>query len=125
MSETNLNRMEAALAKKKRCHPTHHRTHPLLSTARVSEYDGRPDYSRSLVRLVRSSIGSPTNLGLDYMWYDKRRKVIELWGPYYTHVSEQSAHLIRCELDYFIKPKLERSLQKNQDESIQTTTVTC
>ena len=64
-------------------------------------------------------------LGLDYMWYDKRRRVIELWGPYYTHVSEQSAHVIRCELDHFIKPKLERSLQKNQDESIQTTTVTC
>ena len=22
-------------------------------------------------------------LGLDYLWYDKKRKVIEIWGPYH------------------------------------------
>ena len=45
-------------------------------------------------------------LGLEYLWYDKQRKVFELWGPYYTHTNQQSAHVIKCELDYFIAPKL-------------------
>tara|TARA_B110000503_G_scaffold4746_1_gene6314 strand:- start:702 stop:980 length:279 start_codon:yes stop_codon:yes gene_type:complete len=45
-------------------------------------------------------------LGLEYLWYDKQRKVFELWGPYYTHTNQQSVHVIRCELDYFIAPKL-------------------
>lgn len=45
-------------------------------------------------------------LELDYLWYDKHRKVIEIWGPYYTHVNEQSQHVIRAELEHF-QPKLE------------------
>ena len=45
-------------------------------------------------------------LELDYMWYDKKRKVIELWGPYHIHVNHQAERVIRCELEYFMKPKL-------------------
>lgn len=52
-------------------------------------------------------------LGLDYLWYDKERQVIEIWGPLYTHQNQQSAHVIRCELDFFLKPKLENSLELN------------
>jgi hypothetical protein len=63
-------------------------------------------------------------LGIEYLWYDKQRKVLEIWGPYYTHVNKQSEHIIRCELEHFFKPKLERSLQKNQDESTQATAAT-
>ena len=59
-------------------------------------------------------------LDLDYLWYDKERKVIEIWGPYFTHLNEQSAHVIRCELDYFLKPKLEKSLVENQDDVQET-----
>jgi hypothetical protein len=51
------------------------------------------------------------NLGLDYLWYDKARKVIEIWGPFYTHVEQQSAHVIKCELDYFTTPKSEVNSQ--------------
>lgn len=46
-------------------------------------------------------------LGLDYLWYDKERKVIEMWGPYFVHLNQQSAHVIQCELDHFMTPKSE------------------
>jgi hypothetical protein len=62
-------------------------------------------------------------LGLDYLWYDKERKIIEIWGPLYTHLNQQSAHIIRCELDFFLKPKLEENISKNQD--VQTPIEAC
>lgn len=40
-------------------------------------------------------------LGLDYLWYDKERSKIEIWGPYYVHQNSQSEHLIRAELEHF------------------------
>jgi hypothetical protein len=64
-------------------------------------------------------------LGLDYLWYDKERKVIEIWGPFYTHQNQQSAHLIRAELDFFTKPKLEETDLTNQDEYVQTPFEAC
>lgn len=64
-------------------------------------------------------------LGLEYLWYDKDRKVFEIWGPYYTHVDKQSALLIECEMDYFLKPKLECASLDNQDEYVQTTVAAC
>lgn len=64
-------------------------------------------------------------LGLDYLWYDKERKVIEIWGPYFTHMNQQSAHVIRCELDYFLKPKLEENIIEKQDEYVQTPVEAC
>lgn len=64
-------------------------------------------------------------LGLDYLWYNKERKIIEIWGPYYTHVNAQSAHIIRCELDFFLQPKLEDTHTKKQDEYVQATTAAC
>ena len=64
-------------------------------------------------------------LGLDYLWYDKKRKVIEIWGPLYTHQNQQSAHLIQCELDFFTRPKLEDTHTEKQNEYIQTTIATC
>ena len=64
-------------------------------------------------------------LGLDYLWYDKKRKVIEIWGPFYTHQNQQSAHFIYAELEYFMEPKLEENLPKKQDEYVQETIATC
>jgi hypothetical protein len=61
-------------------------------------------------------------LGLENLWYDKKRKVIEIWGPFYTHQNEQSAHVIRCELEFFMAPKLEGNLQ---EQYVQTTLATC
>ena len=48
-------------------------------------------------------------LDLDYLWYDNKRKVIEIWGPYHVHTNKQSQYVIKCELDYF-KPKFENIL---------------
>lgn len=64
-------------------------------------------------------------LGLEYLWYNKERKVIEIWGPLYTHVNQQSAHVIRCELDYFLKPKLEEKIAENQDEHVHAPLEAC
>ena len=60
-------------------------------------------------------------LELDYLWYDKERKVVEMWGPYHAHVNNQSEHVIRCELDFF-QPKLEKSSSISKDECVQATT---
>jgi len=38
-------------------------------------------------------------LGLDYIWYDKDRKVIELWGPFSSLQNFQSHHILECELN--------------------------
>lgn len=51
-------------------------------------------------------------LQLDYLWYDSERKVIEIWGPFYTHVNQQSAEVIRCELDFFCSSR-ERDASEN------------
>lgn len=40
-------------------------------------------------------------LGLDYLWYDDKRHVIEIWGPFFTHKNKQSEHLIRAELENY------------------------
>jgi hypothetical protein len=64
-------------------------------------------------------------LGLEYLWYDNKRKVIEIWGPYYTHQNQQSAHLIRAELEYFMKPKLEGTFTEKQDEHVQAAVEAC
>ncbi len=65
-------------------------------------------------------------LGVDYLWYDKERRVIEIWGPYYAHQNKQSEHVIRCELDFF-KPKLEDNLtfSQKENEHVQETAVAC
>ena len=64
-------------------------------------------------------------LGLEYLWYDNERKVIEIWGPFYTHQNQQSAHLIRAELDFFTQPKLEGIFVEKQDEHVQTPVEAC
>lgn len=40
-------------------------------------------------------------LGLDFLWFDRDRKKIEIWGPYHVHQNRQSEHLIRAEIDNF------------------------
>lgn len=41
-------------------------------------------------------------LGLSYIWYDKKRSVIEIWGPYNSLQNFQAHHVIGCELDYCV-----------------------
>ncbi len=56
-------------------------------------------------------------LGLDYLWYDRERQVFEIWGPYFTHVNQQSARVIQAELEYFMQPKSTSPVSIIQDVS--------
>ena len=38
-------------------------------------------------------------LELSYLWYDKNRRVIEIWGPYESLQNFQAHHIIECELE--------------------------
>ena len=38
-------------------------------------------------------------LNLSYLWYDKNREVIEVWGTYESLQNFQAPHIIQCELD--------------------------
>jgi len=40
-------------------------------------------------------------------------------------MNQQSAHVIRCEIDFFLRPKLEENISKKQDEHVQTTITAC
>jgi len=40
-------------------------------------------------------------LGMNYLWYDEGRKVIELWGPYESLLNGQVQNIINCELEHF------------------------
>lgn len=42
------------------------------------------------------------SLSLDYLWYDKERRCIEIWGPFFTHENRQSALVIEAELENFL-----------------------
>tara|TARA_B110000503_G_scaffold31497_1_gene50863 strand:- start:475 stop:750 length:276 start_codon:yes stop_codon:yes gene_type:complete len=89
----------------------------------VSEYD--EDRLFSFIGTTGKKFYWLTNqLELDYLWYNKERKVIEIWGPYHTHLNQQAARVIRCELDYFMKPKSEENATRNQDV-IQTAIEAC
>ena len=39
-------------------------------------------------------------LDLSYIWYDKKRRVIELWGPYSSLQNFQARHIVECELNF-------------------------
>lgn len=45
-------------------------------------------------------------LDLDYIWYDKERKVIELWGSYSSLQNFQAHHILGCELDFALKKSI-------------------
>ena len=64
-------------------------------------------------------------LGLDYLWYNKERKVIEIWGPFYTHQNQQSAHFIDAELKHFMAPKLEENFVETQEDDVQEAVAAC
>ena len=58
-------------------------------------------------------------LNIDYLWYDRERKVIEVWGPYESLLLGQVHNIIRCELDVFI-PKSSVESEKIS-QNVQTT----
>jgi hypothetical protein len=67
----------------------------------VSEYD-QDDLFRFVGKGGRKFYYMTRVLGLDYLWYDRERQKIEIWGPYYVHQNDQSKHLIRAEIENFM-----------------------
>jgi len=61
-------------------------------------------------------------IGVDYLWYDHKRKVIEIWGPFNVLKTRQAQELLKSELEIF-QPKLRESSQK-VDVDVQETPVT-
>lgn len=92
--------------------PTHY------SQMDVSEYDEECIFA-FIGKTGKKFYWLTQKLGLDYLWYDKERKVIEIWGPYFVHLNQQSEHVIRCELDYFMTPKSEdnTTISKNLEDN--------
>ena len=66
----------------------------------VSEYDEQSMF-KFIGREGKKFYYLTRILGVDYLWYDKERKKIEIWGPFYVHQNKQAAHVIRAELDHF------------------------
>ena len=52
----------------------------------VSEYDQDKVFS-FIGKTGKKFYWLTKKLELDYLWYDKERKVIEIWGPYHTHMN--------------------------------------
>jgi len=44
-------------------------------------------------------------LQLDYLWFDAKRRVLEIWGAPRVHANRQSENVIRCELDNYLKDR--------------------
>ena len=62
-------------------------------------------------------------LCVDYLWYDPKRKVIEIWGPFNVLQTRQAQELLKSELEIF-KPKLgEPSPPPSQNVDTQATPV--
>lgn len=56
-------------------------------------------------------------LGLDYIWYDKERQVIELWGPFECLENFQSEFVIRCEIEHLSQKRKHRCVSQDDDPS--------
>ena len=90
----------------------------------VSEYDEDKLFS-FIGKTGKKFYWLTHKLGLDYLWYDKERKVIEIWGPFYTHQCRQSAHFIDAELKHFMAPKLEENFIEKQEDDVQAAIEAC
>ena len=70
----------------------------------VSEYD--EDFMFAFVgRGGRRHYWLTRMVGVDYLWYDHKRKVIEIWGPFNVLQTRQAQELLKSELEIF-QPKL-------------------
>lgn len=70
----------------------------------VSDYDD--DFMFAFVgRGGRRHYWLTRMIGVDYLWYDHKRKVIEIWGPFNVLKTRQAQELLKSELEIF-QPKL-------------------
>lgn len=90
----------------------------------VSEYDEESIFA-FIGKTGKRFYWLTEKLGLDYLWYDKERKVIEIWGPYFVHQNQQSEHVIRCELDYFLTPKSGEEEENDINKNVQAAVEAC
>lgn len=69
----------------------------------VSQYD--EDFMFAFVgRGGRRHYWLTRMVGVDYLWYDHKRKVIEIWGPFNVLQTRQAQELLKSELEIF-QPK--------------------
>jgi hypothetical protein len=59
-------------------------------------------------------------LGLDYLWYDHERRVIEIWGPLNILQTRQAQELLKSELEIF-QPKSVDGESVGSSEDVQET----
>ena len=86
----------------------------------VSEYD--EDFMFAFVgRGGRRHYWLTRMVGVDYLWYDHKRKVIEIWGPFNVLQTRQSQELLKSELEIF-QPKL-GDISKTPNDDPQTPAV--
>ena len=86
----------------------------------VSEYD--EDFMFAFVgRGGRRHYWLTRMVGVDYLWYDHKRKVIEIWGPFNVLQTRQAQELLKSELEIF-QPKL-GDIRKTPNVDPQTSAV--
>ena len=59
-------------------------------------------------------------LGLDYLWYDHERQIIEIWGPLNILQTRQAQELLKSELEIF-QPKSVDGESVGSSEDVQET----
>lgn len=59
-------------------------------------------------------------LGLDYLWYDHTRQVIEIWGPLNILRTHQAQELLKSELEIF-QPKSVDGESVGSSENVEET----
>ena len=86
----------------------------------VSQYD--EDFMFAFVgRGGRRHYWLTRMVGVDYLWYDHKRKVIEIWGPFNVLQTRQAQELLKSELEIF-QPK-SGDTKKIPDVDLHTPTV--
>lgn len=60
-------------------------------------------------------------ISVDYLWYDHKRKVIEIWGPFNILQTRQAQELLKSELEIF-QPKL-IDVRKSEEYDLHTPTI--
>lgn len=81
----------------------------------VSEYDENFMYA-FIGKGGRRHYWLTRMLGLDYLWYNDKRRALEIWGPYSVLKTRQAQELLKCELEIFQPKSVDgESVASNQD----------
>ena len=54
-------------------------------------------------------------LGIDYLWYNDTRRVLEIWGPYNVLETRQAQELLKSELEIFQPKSVDATLAQTNE----------